>query len=226
MIGDRWTELDDDKADAAELRGERPELTTVTDEQLLARARDVQARLPHLFSQHVVPGTSAAVAAGLLAVVAEAVGEPGLPMTLFSTLGAVDSADAGYALWDLSRIVSADPELWAAFDRGVDRPLQDIDSPRFERAWEDFLYEFGSSGPDEWDLRAPTWETHPQLARAARERLRLQSDDESPQVRAEPLAVERDRLLASARERLADDPETLGLLDAGLVAGRVWSRGG
>ena len=221
MSGDRWTDLDDDKRDAAELRRGRPDLTEPSDVELLARARDVQRRLPHLFSQHVVSGTSAAVAPGLLAVVAEAIDEPGLPMTMLSTLGEVDSADANYALWDLSRIVRADPELSGAFDESVVDLLDRVRSREFQDAWRDFVYEFGSRGPDEWDLRAPTWETHPELALAAVERLRLQSDSESPNVRAQRRAAERDRLLASARGRLADDSDTLGLLEAGLTAGRL-----
>lgn len=221
MSGDAWPELDADRADAAELRRGRPDLATLTDEELLARAREVQARLPHLFSQHVVSGTSAAVAPGLLAVVADAVDEPGLPMTLLSTLGEVDSADAGYALWDLSRMVRADPELSSAFDAGVEGLLGRITSQRFLGGWVEFLYEFGSRGPDEWDLRAPTWETRPELALAALERLRLQSDDESPAARSDRRSRERDELIALTRRRLADDPESLALLDAGLTAGRM-----
>ncbi|MDX2380195.1 MAG: PEP-utilizing enzyme [Acidimicrobiia bacterium] len=221
MSGDPWTDLDDDKRAAAELRRDRPQLSALTSEHLLERARAVQARLPHLFSQHVVSGTSAAVAPGLLAVVADTLDEPGIPMTLLSTLGEVDSADANYALWDLSRIIRGDPEVGNAFDGDLDGLLDRVASPTFIAAWDDFIYEFGSRGPDEWDLRAPTWETHPQLALAALERLRLQSDEGSPRLRAARRATERDELIATSRTRLADDPETLGLLEAGLVAGRL-----
>lgn len=221
LSGDPWTALDDDKVAAEEMRRSRGDLAALSPAELVARARTVQANLSHLFAQHVVSGSSAAVAPGLLGAVAEAVGNPALPMRLLSSLGGVDSADANYALWDLSRIVRNDPELSDAFDHGVDGVLDRIRSVTFAEAWDAFLYEFGSRGPDEWDLRSPTWETHRGLALVALDRVRLQSDDESPRRRYRQRAVERDILIDEVRQLLADRPDTLGLLDAGLTAGRM-----
>jgi rifampicin phosphotransferase len=224
MSGVAWPDLADDKAAAAELRMRRGDISSLTAEELLARARDVQSQLPHLFSQHVVSGTSAAVAPGLLGVVAEAVGEPGLPMTLLSSIGDVDSADANYALWDLSRLIRLDTTLTAAFDAGLDglpERIEQIDSPVFSAAWDAFIVEFGSRGPDEWDLRSPTWETHPRLALAALDRVRLQSDEESPRLRHEQRGRERAALIDRTRERLTDDPDTDAVLDAGLTVGAM-----
>ncbi|MDP4977445.1 MAG: hypothetical protein NWP97_06775, partial [Ilumatobacteraceae bacterium] len=90
MSGVAWPELDADKAKAAALRASRGDLSSYTDAQLVERARLVQSQLPHLFAQHVVSGSSAAVAPGLLGVVAEAIGEPSLPMALLSSIGDVD----------------------------------------------------------------------------------------------------------------------------------------
>ena len=223
MSGAAWPELTDDKAAAAALRQTRGDLRRLTAAELLARARDVQAQLPHLFSQHVVSGTSAAVAPGLLGVVAQAVGEPGLPMTLLSSIGGVDSADANYALWDLSRSVREDAALTAVFDDGLDGldGLERIASPTFRAAWAAFIVEFGSRGPDEWDLRSPTWETHPRLALAAIDRVRLQTDEASPRLRHEQRRRERDALIERMRVRLRDDVDTLALLEAGLTVGRM-----
>ena len=228
MSGDPWAELDHDKAAAASLRATRGDLASLPDDGLLQRARQVQAQLAHLFEQHVVSGSSSAVAPGLLGAVAAALDEPGLPMAVLSSLGQVDSADANYALWHLSRLVRNEPQLVAAFDDGVDGLVEQIASPElsaewsaFVGAWNEFLDEFGSRGPDEWDLRSPTWETHPLLALAALDRVRLQSDAESPQLRHAARAAEREALVASARDRLAGDAATLALLDAGLLAGRM-----
>jgi len=221
LSGEGWPELAEDKTAAAALRRSRGDLGSLTDAELVARARVVQARLPHLFSQHVVSGTSAAVAPGLLGVVAEALGDPGLPMKVLSSLGDVDSADANYALWDLSRIVGNDPALTAAFDAGVDGVLDRISSTVFREAWDAFIYEFGSRGPDEWDLRSPTWETHPRLALAALDRVRLQTDDEAPRLRHRERASERDALVEQARRRLGDRPDLSSLLEAGLTAGTM-----
>ena len=221
LSGTGWPELAEDKAAAAELRASRGDLGALSNEQLVARARLVQAQLPHLFSQHVVSGSSAAMGPGLLGVVAAALDEPGLPMTLLSGLGDVDSADASYALWDLSRLVRNDPGLTAAFDQGYEGVLDRISSSQFLDAWNAFIYEFGSRGPDEWDLCSPTWETHPSLALAALDRVRLQNDDESPRRRHAERADERSALIESARARLADQPDMLGLLESGLTAGAM-----
>jgi pyruvate,water dikinase len=221
LSGDDWSELDVDKADAAWLRDSRGDLSALTDVELVARAREAQARLPHLFSQHVVSGTSAAVAPGLLAVVAEALDEPGLAMTVLSALGDMDSADASYALWDLSRLVARDPALTAAFDDGVDGVLDRIASAPFRTAWNAFLEQFGSRGPDEWDICSPTWESHPRLALVAIDRVRLQADDESPRLRNSERLRQRDALIQRARTQLAAQPELAGLLEAGITAGTM-----
>jgi pyruvate,water dikinase len=219
-----WPELAAERAGAAQLRDGRGDLSTATDAELVARARKVQAKLPELFAQHVVSGSSAAIAPGLLGVVAEAAGEPGLPLRLLSSLGGVDSADASHALWHLSRLVRASAALTAAFDAGLDglpARLTAVHDDAFDAAWAAFLHEFGSRGPDEWDLRSPTWETHPTLALAALDRVRLQADDESPTRRAATRATERDGLIGEVRQRLAGRDDVLGLLDGGLAAGAM-----
>jgi pyruvate,water dikinase len=141
-------------------------------------------------------------------------------MSLLSSIGDVDSADANYALWNLSRMVHNDAQLTAAFDAGLNGDLLRINSP-FTFAWNEFLVEFGSRGPDEWDLRSPTWETHPQLLLAALDRVRLQSDAESPHERHREKATQRDALIAKARVALSDKPDVAPLLDLGLGAGKM-----
>ena len=221
MSGSGWPELDADKKAAADLRTSRGDLGAYTMTQLLTRARSIQSQLPHLFSQHVVSGTSAAMAPGLLGVVAATLADPGLPMVMLSSLGDVDSADANYALWDLSRLVRNNPALTTAFNAGIDGVLDRITSQSFLNAWNTFLYEFGSRGPDEWDLGSPTWETHPQLALAAIDRVRLQVDAESPRLRNAIRATQREVLIASARKQLVNNPEILALLEAGITAGAM-----
>ncbi len=221
MSGSGWPEIDEDKKAAEDLRASRGDLSALSLTQLLTRARSIQSQLPHLFSQHVVSGTSAAMAPGLLGVVATTLSDPGLPMVLLSSLGDVDSADANYALWDLSRLVRNSPSLTSTFNAGINDALARISSPTFIAAWESFLYEFGSRGPDEWDLASPTWETHPQLALAAIDRVRLQVDAESPQLRNEARARQRNALITSARKQLVSNPEISALLEAGITAGAM-----
>ena len=229
MSGPEWPELEEDKAAAAALRAGRGDLTASTDQQLLERVRMIRPMLHHLFEQHVVSGSSAAVAPGILGAVAEAVGDPSMPMKVLSALGDVDSALPSHALWRMSRDVRADGGLTAAFDAGVDGVLDrigELDSPagrRFLSDWDEFIVEFGSRGPNEWDIRADTWESEPSLALAALDRVRLQADDESPRARHDAAVAQREAVTAEVRARLAGDEELAGMFEAALTASVMMS---
>ena len=47
----------------------------------------------------------------MLGAVAEAIGDPTMPMRVLAGLGDVDSAAPSFALWELSRLVRDDGEL-------------------------------------------------------------------------------------------------------------------
>ena len=69
----------------------------------------------------------------------------------------------------------------------------------------EFQREFGSRGPNEWEVRSPTWETRPELALAAIDRMRLRprervaSRPERGQGRGAPSHGEGDRRRAGRR---------------------------
>ncbi len=50
----------------------------------------------------------------------------------------------------------------------------------FADAFSAFVHEFGSRGPNEWEIRSPTWETRPELALSAIDRMRLAPDAAAP----------------------------------------------
>ena len=54
---------------------------------------------------------------------------------------------------------------------------------------------FGSRGPNEWDIHAPTWGTRPEIALVAVDRMRALDDDASPVAHGRQLAAERVRLM-------------------------------
>lgn len=229
MSGPQWPELEEDKSAAAALRAGRGDLSALTDRDLLDRVRSIRPMLHHLFEQHVVSGSSAAVAPGILGAVAEAIGDPSMPMKVLSAIGDVDSALPSHALWSMSRQVRADEGLAAAFDAGVEGVLDriaDLDSAasrKFLADWEDFIEEFGSRGPNEWDIRADTWETKPALALAALDRVRLQADDESPQARHDAAVAQREAVTAEVRARVEGDEELSGMFEAALTASVMMS---
>ncbi|MGI9578099.1 MAG: PEP-utilizing enzyme, partial [Microthrixaceae bacterium] len=211
------------------LRADRGDLSTYTDAELLERVREIRPVLHHLFTQHVVLGSSAAAAPGILGAVAEAIGDPSMPMKVLSALGDVDSALPSLALWKMSRDIRADEGLCGAFDAGIEGLLERLaadDSPASKKLladWNDFLFEFGSRGPNEWDIHADSWESAPALALAALDRVRLQGDDESPGLRNDAAVAQRNEVTAEVRAKLADDEELAGMFEAALTASIMMS---
>ena len=134
-----------------------------------------------------------------------------------------------HILWDLSRRVKSSEELTAAFDEGVDGLLERLSSSETEEAkdflssWDDFLFEFGCRGPNEYEIFSDTWETRPAIALALLDRIRLQSDDEDPAGRHKVIAESRITTINEVREKLAalGNEELTGTFEASLNAGNI-----
>ena len=230
MTRTEWPELLDDRATVDAARLARPDLTALTDEELLAHARATKPGLVWGFNQHYMASSSSGVAPGILGAIAEAIGDPTIPMRLVAGLGDVDSAAPSHALWDLSRSVRASDELTAAFDAGIDGLLDRLggsgsaDATAFLEGWNDFVLNYGSRGPNEWEISAETWETKPALALALLDSVRQQQDDQSPMLRAQKSAADREALTGEVRAKLAEIPadaggeELAGMFEAALVA--------
>ena len=83
--------------------------------------------------------------------------------------------------------------------------------PRFVAAFDEFLLQYGSRGPNEWEMRSPTWETEPDLALAAIDRMRLVDADQAalrPARRARRPSGE--ALAEQIAAALEGDPEVHG----------------
>jgi pyruvate,water dikinase len=225
-------ELLDDQAVTKELRAERPDVSALSDQELVERAVGLyRTHFRHLFAQHLHATYAASVPVGILAGVTAAIGRPDLLTALISGVGDVDSAAPSLAMWTLSRSIRESPELMAAFDAGVgglaDRLADSTsaDVVAFRAAFDGFLYEFGSRGPNEWDTARPTWETRPALALSAIDRMRLVDDSADPTQHQLVLAAGREAAVAEARAIL----EAAGVDDAikqqfelGYACGAVW----
>lgn len=216
----------------AELRRNRPDFTTKSNEELVGLLRENMGTwFRKLFAQHLFVTYCSTVPAGIIAQVCQAVGDPTLANRLIGGLGGVDSAAPSWAMWDLGRIAAGSSYLGAEFERGVDglldrlRASDDPDAARFCEAFDEFLYEFGSRGPNEWEMRSPTWETRPALALSAIDRMRLTPELEAPQKHHEALAADREALTAHIGEQLAGDPETQGQFLAAVRAAGIFLAG-
>ena len=218
-------EVDAEKVMTIALRQARPDLSTLTDAGLLTRARMFQPLLRKLFDSHTPPSSDSAIAPGILGAVCAALGEPETAMKLIAGIGDVDSAEPSYRMWDLSRSVNASSEISKEFNAGVAGLLarlqasSNADAKKFVADFAQFIVEFGSRGPNEWEISADTWETKPEYALVVIDRIRLQSDTESPKIRNARKAEERKALTEDIRAKVKPLGEELaGQLEGALIA--------
>jgi rifampicin phosphotransferase len=199
------TELTDDRAETKALRTERPDLSSLADQQLWERFREMLPIHRRMFAQHIFTTYMATVPVGVITAVATAVGRPDLVMPIISGIGEVDSAAPSHAMWALSRL--------------------DESSAEFETAFDEFVREFGSRGPNEWESRSPSWETRPALAMSAIDRMRQAPDGADPArqfaVRAQQRAAASAKLLAMVEL----DPAMHGQLAAAIGCSAAWLPG-
>jgi rifampicin phosphotransferase len=228
MSAHTWPELDDQKAEMKALRRQRPDIGVMTDDEIVARSRAMQPWFRKLFETHTVSSSSSGIAPGMLFAVGQAIGDPTVPMKLISGIGDVDSAEPSYALWEISRLVRNSPELTASFDAGSDGLLERLrasssaDGKAFDAAFEQFLVDFGSRGPNEWEISAPSWETKPALPLSLLDRIRMQSDIESPRIRNAAKSAERKLLIEEVRGKVKPlGEEMAGMFENALVAGNM-----
>lgn len=210
---------DRDLADAA--RRERPDLTALSDQELVERARSIIPLVDRFFHRHILSSAAAAVGPGILEEICAHVGRGEALLELLSGLGEVDSALPSWGLWDLSRRVRASAELTQLFDAGVPAVAAAIrdngaagDVAELRTAFAEFLRAYGSRGPNEFDIREPTWETRPELALALVDTVRRSGDEDAPALRRERLQQRRAALVEELRERLTDPAELKRFEDA------------
>ncbi len=225
-------ELETDRLDARRIRAERPDLATATDAELLARALELKPVCRHLFDQHINQSGAASIGPGVIGAVCQAIGQPEAAMRLLAGVGGVDSAAPSYAMWELSRAVKASSTLTKLFDAADDsgiharlRASDDTDAQAFVQQLDDFLGEYGSRGANEWDIRAATWETTPDLALVLIAAMRAADEDGSPITENASRAAEREQLSAQILDALAADPEAQGQFQAALASSATFMAG-
>jgi pyruvate,water dikinase len=229
-----------DRENTKKLREARPDVTAMSDRELVAFAEKIMLDgFRHLFAQHIHATYAASVPVGVLAAVTAAIGRPELLIPLISGVGDVDSAAPSLAMFDLSRMVRRSPELAAAFDRAAAShsftglhaelsALTSAEATEFMTAFAAFLREFGSRGTNEWEMARVTWETTPALAFAAIDRMRLAGDDAHPENQHAALAAARaaagEEVRATLRAAGVDD-ETKQNFELAYAAAAVWLPG-
>ncbi len=229
MTTTEYPDLEEDRALAARSRAERPDLSTLSNAALVARARSVMPYERLAWRGEVAGGVGGAIGPGAMAGLL-AGADPTLMVKLVGQAGDVDSAAPAFALWDLSRIVRGDAALTTEFDKGVDGLADRIGAyPVFTAAFDKFLYDFGYRGPNEWDLGSESWETRPSLPLGLVERLRTLDEAASPAARAAVQQRLGDEALAEALAFVGDNEEgqaTLRLAAASARRFAAWRERG
>ena len=205
-----------------EIRASRPDLSGMSNAELLERARSLQPHLITMFEQHVWVSLGASNGPGILGALLGEVGRSDDVVKLLSGIGDVDSADIGRELWKLSRMIKNDSAITAAFDTGVDVDLISRCPENFVEAFNTFLYNHGSRGPNEWDIGADTYETKPELGLSMLNSMRQQADSADPEIAIQRNAKIREDLRVEFTEMFSGSEEAAGMFAAGMQSGEVW----
>ncbi len=230
MSTDSLPELDSDKALAQSLRENRPNLGELTDAALIARARSMVPYVQQTFENAMRISSLSPLGTGALAAICEGLGDATLSIRLLAGID-VDSAAPSHAMWVLGRSARNAAVVDAAFEAGGDdvldrlRASDDPAAAAFLEQFEQFLFDHGSRAQNEYDLRSASWEVSPRIALAAINLMRKSDESQSPVARHSKSVIERDRILAEVRPKIAGDAETAGLFEAGLKSAHLFLAG-
>lgn len=199
----------------------RPDLSTLSDAELIARYRAIVPQMRPAFATHMECTYSANIVAGVVGQIAGAVGMSDRVSALTAGLGGVDSAQQSFDIWELSRLARS-ATVAAEFDRGLEgvvgrlEALTDDDAKAFLHGWSAFLDAWGFLGPGVWEMRSPTYSSHPEIPLLMVDRARRVPDSGSPQSRGSALAQERERAAQEIADAI-DDPAVRGQFQAAVA---------
>ena len=210
LAASSFPEIDEDLARVLGKRRNRPDLSALSDAELVAYARSFLPELDNAFARHDYSTLGSAVGPAMLADLCAASGEPEALLDLISGLGEVPSASPSWGLWQLSRAANASGQVTALFDRGPSAVLEALQGgdeaiADFRRQFDQFFADYGQRGPNEWDIRAISWEAGPEQALALVDSMRHMPDETSPDARHDKLAANRASTAARIRNALAGD---------------------
>ena len=206
----------------------RPKLADRSNGELVARARLMAGLLREAWLPYCEVCLSASLGPGAVQAICGAIGRSGDAVRVLSAIGDVESAEASFAMWDISRLIRGSAPLMAAFDgdpEGVPARLGSVaaaEGVAFRSAWGELLSHHGHRGPNEWDMRAHSWTTKPELALSMLERLRFQDDARSPHEARIAAAVVREKLTAELLATVEADVTAYQTLVAGLASAKLF----
>jgi phosphohistidine swiveling domain-containing protein len=129
------------------------------------------------------------------------------------------SVDAGRGLWKLSRVVLGSPALKELFETTsvaeLPAKLAETEEGRaFRQQLDDFLFDYGWRHDAVYDLADVPWRENLSVPLGSIANMMGLEDSNDPDVIYQQKVKAREALLAKAREKLADDPDSLAQFDA------------
>ncbi len=209
----------------------RPDLSVLSDAELVARARELAGpALEQAWTQYCQTALGVSLGPGAVQAICDAIGRGDDAAKLLSAVGDIESAEAPVLMWDLSRLIKNSASLTEAFDAGVDGVLDrlgasdDANAAAFLEKWAGLIAAHGHRGPNEWDLRAHSWTTKSSMPLGMLERLRHQDDGKSPLEARARGAATREALTVELLALVEGDPETHGTLQAGIASAALFAQ--
>jgi len=197
--------LMDDKDRVADYLAAFPS-NNASDGAFLTYLDDLGPLFQHLFHRHIDNTFSVALVVGAVADLLTKAGHEDKLVAILGGIGDIESAAPSSTMWDLARATLDSPPLAAAFDEGVSGLYGRLESVEGGTGWlqgfDQFIADFGSRGPNEWDLGSDPWDFRPELALAAIDRMRSASADHDPRTQAARLTVARKEAIEEVRDSL------------------------
>ena len=176
------------------------------DAALMGHLRNLTPLFEQLFERHIENTFSVALVLGALVDLCAKVDMDHELVSLLGGIGDVESSAPSDAMWKLARMANNSTAISAAFDEGVsglDQRLRGLSgAAEWVTEFDGFLAEFGSRGPNEWDIGSDPWELRPELALAAIGRIRTAPDEHAPKSQAMRLGAEREAAVQRVRGAL------------------------
>jgi len=209
----------------------RPDLSALSDAELVARARELAGpALEHAWTQYCQTALGISLGPGAVQAICDAVGRGDDAAKLLTAVGDIESAEAPVLMWDLSRRIEKSAYLSEQFDAGIDGVLdrigasEDPDAVGFIEKYGELIATHGHRGPNEWDLRPHSWTTKPSMPLGMLERLRHQDDSKSPLEARARGAATREALTTELLGLVEGDAEAHGTLQAGIASAALFAQ--
>ena len=153
-----------------------------TNDELMAFCRSFPPFFEALFGRHIGNTFSNALVSGAMIDLVVKAGKPDLLVSILGGIGDIESAAPSATMWKLSRL--------------------DAGSAEYRTGFEQFLADFGTRGPNEWDIGSDPWNFRPEMASAAINAMRPADESHAPGTQTTRLAEVRDDALAEVRGEL------------------------